>query len=47
MQARSLMGVKVGGKSNPYVMVTVDRQREKTRMIKKNTNPIWDKEFSL
>ncbi|XP_057848352.2 probable ADP-ribosylation factor GTPase-activating protein AGD11 [Cryptomeria japonica] len=33
--------------SDPYVVVRLGHQKVKTRVIKKNLNPLWDEELSL
>lgn len=36
-----------GGKADPYCILFLERQKEKTRTIKKNQNPKWDADFEF
>jgi hypothetical protein len=47
IEARGLMGLDLQGKSDPYAILTVERQREKTRKIKNTVNPKWDAGFKF
>jgi len=47
IEARGLMGLDLRGKSNPYCLLTVERQREKTKKIKNTVNPKWDAGFKM
>lgn len=35
------------GKSDAYVVLELDRQRFKTKVIHKDINPIWNETFTL
>jgi len=37
----------LGGKSDPYCVLFVERQKEKTRTVKKCLNPKWDAKFEF
>jgi Ca2+-dependent lipid-binding protein len=48
VKARGLMvSDRLSGKSDPYVRIALERQKEQTKKIKKNLNPVWDADFSL
>jgi len=47
IEARGLMGLNLQGRSNPYCLITVERQREKTRKIRNTLNPKWDAGFKM
>lgn len=47
IEARGLMGLDLRGKSDPYAILTVERQREKTKKIKNTINPKWDSGFKF
>jgi len=47
IEARGLMGLDLRGKSDPYCILTVERQREKTKKILNTINPKWDAGFKL
>ncbi|GMI75190.1 C2-domain ABA-related 9 [Hibiscus trionum] len=38
---------KVTGASDPYVVISTDAQKVKTRLLKKNCNPEWNEELTL
>lgn len=35
------------GKSDPYCFVSFDKQRLKSKMVKKTLNPVWDETFAI
>jgi len=37
----------IGGKSDPYCVLFLERQKEKTRTVKKTLNPKWQAEFEF
>eukprot|EP01129_Flabellula_baltica_P011071 TRINITY_DN4770_c0_g1_i3.p1 TRINITY_DN4770_c0_g1~~TRINITY_DN4770_c0_g1_i3.p1 ORF type:complete len:401 (-),score=90.94 TRINITY_DN4770_c0_g1_i3:24-1226(-) len=47
--ARNLAPMDKGGTSDPYVILTTDfnKQKFKTKIIKKTLNPTWDQEFQF
>eukprot|EP01129_Flabellula_baltica_P002901 TRINITY_DN12784_c0_g1_i1.p1 TRINITY_DN12784_c0_g1~~TRINITY_DN12784_c0_g1_i1.p1 ORF type:complete len:406 (-),score=86.40 TRINITY_DN12784_c0_g1_i1:1061-2278(-) len=47
--ARNLAPMDKGGTSDPYVILTTDfdKQKFKTKIIKKTLNPVWDQEFQF
>lgn len=47
IEARGLMALDLNGRSDPYAMLTVERQREKTKKIRANLNPKWDAGFKF
>ena len=40
--ARDLLGVDISGLSNPYVMVEWGGQRQSTKIVSENLNPLFD-----
>lgn len=47
LEARGLKAKNYGGKSDPYCMLQVERQREKTKKVKNSINPKWNAEFKF
>ncbi|KAM0032394.1 putative C2 domain-containing protein [Helianthus debilis subsp. tardiflorus] len=33
--------------SDPYVIIRMGKQKLKTRVVKKNINPVWDEDLTL
>jgi len=46
-EARDLRGLGIGGKSDPYAVITLDKQKEKTTQLKKTNNPKWNQEYEF
>eukprot|EP01089_Gocevia_fonbrunei_P012896 TRINITY_DN3164_c0_g1_i2.p1 TRINITY_DN3164_c0_g1~~TRINITY_DN3164_c0_g1_i2.p1 ORF type:complete len:422 (+),score=167.06 TRINITY_DN3164_c0_g1_i2:461-1726(+) len=48
IEARGLKSTnRIGGKSDPYCVLFLERQKEKTRTVKKTLNPRWEAEFEF
>lgn len=47
MEARNLQAMGLNGPSDPYVKLQLGKQRAKTKVIKKNSNPVWNEELSF
>ncbi|CAL9771705.1 unnamed protein product [Musa acuminata subsp. burmannicoides] len=51
LKVRVLRGVNLAVRdlrsSDPYVILKMGKQKLKTRVIKRNTNPIWNEELTL
>ncbi|KAJ6429884.1 hypothetical protein OIU84_021319 [Salix udensis] len=41
------LAVRDLGSSDPYVVITMGNQKLKTRVVKKNCNPVWNEELTL
>lgn len=47
IEARNLLAMDLNGLSDPYVKLQLGKHRAKTKVVKKNLNPVWDEEFSF
>ncbi|WOL12096.1 C2 and GRAM domain-containing protein [Canna indica] len=47
IEARNLTATDHNGPSDPYVKLQLGKHRAKTKVVKKNLNPLWDEEFSF
>ena len=47
IRARNLLAKDSNGFSDPYAVIRMGNQKVKTRIIKKNLDPVWDEEFVL
>ena len=47
MAARNLMPGALTGVRDPYAVVIVENQKEKTTTLKKTVHPTWNVEFNL
>ncbi|KAF6145125.1 hypothetical protein GIB67_013476 [Kingdonia uniflora] len=47
VEARNLRAMDFNGSSDPYVRLQLGRCKFKTRVVKKNLNPLWSEEFSF
>lgn len=47
IEARNLPAMDLNGFSDPYVRLQLGRHRFRTKVVKKNLNPIWGEEFSF
>lgn len=45
IEARCLPAMDLNGLSDPYVRLQLGKQRGKTKVIRKNLNPVWDENF--
>lgn len=45
IEARNLPAMDLNGLSDPYVKLQLGKHRAKTKVVKKNLNPVWDEEF--
>ena len=44
-RAEQLEKKDVSGKSDPYVVITYQDQRQETKVCKKTLEPVWDEKF--
>jgi len=44
VEARGLLAKDLNGKSDPYVKITCDDWKERTKIIKETLNPKWEQE---
>ncbi|WOK94127.1 C2 and GRAM domain-containing protein [Canna indica] len=47
IEARNLQAMDLNGLSDPYAKLQLGKHRAKTKVVKKNLNPVWDEEFSF
>ncbi|VAI85323.1 unnamed protein product [Triticum turgidum subsp. durum] len=47
LEARNLPAAEAQGLGDPYAKLQLGRQRAKTKVIRKSTNPVWDEEFAF
>ncbi|XP_038985637.1 C2 and GRAM domain-containing protein At1g03370-like isoform X1 [Phoenix dactylifera] len=47
IEARNLQALGLNGLSDAYVKLQIGKQRAKTKVVKKNLNPVWNEEFSF
>ncbi|KAG1363774.1 C2 and GRAM domain-containing protein [Cocos nucifera] len=47
IEARNLQAMGLNGLSDPYVKLQLGKQRARSMVVKKNSNPVWNEEFSF
>ncbi|XP_042443416.1 C2 and GRAM domain-containing protein At1g03370-like [Zingiber officinale] len=47
IEARNLPVVNLSGTCDPYVRLQLGNHRSKTKVVKKNLNPVWDEKFDF
>jgi hypothetical protein len=47
IKAQNLLPMDIGGKSDPYVILSCENQQIETRYISNDLNPVWDETFTF
>lgn len=47
IEARNLPAMNLSGTCDPYVRLQLGNHRSKTKVVKKNLNPVWDEKFDF
>ena len=47
LEARDLKPMDSMGRSDPYALISLDEQREKTKFISDSLDPVWNEDFVM
>ena len=47
IEAKDLMAADINGRSDPFVTLKLEGEKQKTKTIDKSLHPVWNQDFTL